>query len=89
MFASLLAILILSIFTFVLYVYDKSCAQNNLWRVPEFILLFTAASGGAMGAIAAMYLFHHKTLKPQFVYGVPLMIISQTLLLIIIANIFL
>lgn len=89
MFVSLIAILIFSVFTFVLYAYDKQCAQNDRWRVSEFTLLFTAASGGAMGALAAMYVFHHKTQKSRFVYGVPLMIITQTILLIILANIFL
>lgn len=87
--ASLFAILTLSILTFVLYVYDKRCAENNSWRISEFMLLFTAATGGAMGALAAMYICHHKTLKPHFVYGIPLMIITQTILLIILANIFL
>lgn len=89
MYAALVAIFILSIFTFMLYGYDKLCAQNDKWRVSEFALLFTAATGGAMGALAAMYLFHHKTLKSKFTYGIPLMIITQTILLIILANIFL
>ena len=89
MFLALVAIFLLSVFSFVLFAYDKQCAQNDRWRVSEFTLLFTAASGGAMGALAAMYLFHHKTLKSRFVYGVPLMIITQTILLIILANIFL
>lgn len=87
--ASLFAICIMSVITFIIYVYDKRCAQNGAWRISEFTLLFIAASGGAMGAITAMYLFHHKTQKSQFVYGVPLMIITQTILLIIVANIFL
>lgn len=86
---SLLVIFILSLIAFMLYVYDKRCAKNDAWRIPEFALLFIAACGGAMGAISAMYLFHHKTQKPQFVYGVPLMIVTQTILLIILANIFL
>ena len=89
MFASLIAIFILSVFTFAMYAYDKQCAKNDRWRVSEFVLLFTAASGGAIGALAAMYVFHHKTLKNRFVYGVPLMIITQTILLIILANIIL
>lgn len=89
MFASLIAIFILSVFTFAMYAYDKQCAQKDRWRVSEFVLLFTAASGGAIGALAAVYVFHHKTLKNRFVYGVPLMIITQTILLIILANIFL
>ena len=89
MLASLVAILILSMISFALYAYDKLCAKRVSWRVPEFALLIASAFGGAMGAIAAMYFFHHKTLKPQFVYGVPFMIITQIIILIISANIFL
>lgn len=87
--ASLLWISILSLIALIFYAYDKRCAQNGAWRISEFLLLFVAASGGAMGALAAMYLFHHKTQKPHFIYGVPLMMITQTILLIILANIFL
>lgn len=87
--ACLITILLLSIFTFFLFVHDKHCAQKGDWRVPEFVLLFLAAAGGAMGALLAMYLYRHKTQKIQFANGVPLMIIIQTLLLIVTANIFL
>lgn len=84
---SLLAILLLSSFAFVLYAYDKHCALVGKWRVPEAVLLFVAAAGGAMGALLAMYVCRHKTQKQYFADGVPLMIVCQTLLLIIIANI--
>lgn len=87
--ASLLLISILSLIALSFYAYDKRCAQNGAWRISETLLLFIAASGGAIGALAAMYIFHHKTQKPQFIFGIPLMIIAQTILLIILANIFL
>lgn len=89
MLACLITILLMCVFTFILFVHDKYCAQKGDWRVPEFVLLFMAAAGGAMGALLAMYLYHHKTQKVQFANGVPLMILVQTLLLIVTANIFL
>lgn len=89
MFASLLIIVLFSVCAFILYGYDKICACNDFWRVPESVLLFVAASGGAMGALLAMYVFRHKTQKQAFANGIPVMIFLQTILLIIVANIFL
>lgn len=56
---------------------DKKKARKNLWRIPEATLLTVAALGGSIGILAGMYLFHHKTRKPKFFIGVPLILIAQ------------
>lgn len=56
---------------------DKKKAQKNLWRIPEATLLTVAALGGSIGVLAGMYLFHHKTRKPKFFIGVPLILTVQ------------
>ena len=56
---------------------DKKKARKNLWRIPEATLLTMAALGGSIGILAGMYLFHHKTKKPKFFIGVPLILIAQ------------
>ena len=56
---------------------DKKKAPKNLWRIPEATLLTIAALGGSIGILAGMYLFHHKTRKPKFFIGVPLILIAQ------------
>lgn len=56
---------------------DKKKARKNLWRIPEATLLTMAALGGSIGILAGMYLFHHKTRKPQFFIGVPLILSAQ------------
>ena len=56
---------------------DKKKARKNLWRIPEATLLTIAALGGSIGILAGMYLFHHKTKKPKFFIGVPLILIAQ------------
>lgn len=66
------------------YGYDKHCAVMNKWRVPEITLLSLAAGGGALGALLAMYGFHHKTRHKKFMVCVPLFLTLQFLLLIII-----
>ena len=56
---------------------DKKKAPKNLWRIPEATLLTVAALGGSIGVLAGMYLFHHKTRKPRFFIGVPLILTVQ------------
>lgn len=47
--------------TFAAYVYDKLIAGSGMTRVPEKVLLFQVAIGGALGAWIGMRRFHHKT----------------------------
>lgn len=77
-------ITILNILSFVVYGYDKSCAVINKWRVSELTLLAIAAGGGALGALLAMYGFHHKTHHKKFQICVPLFLTIHILLMIII-----
>ncbi|MBQ9003031.1 MAG: DUF1294 domain-containing protein [Eggerthellaceae bacterium] len=56
---------------------DKSRAERGAWRISESALLFLAAVGGSIGALAGMRLFHHKTRKPLFSIGVPVLLIAH------------
>jgi uncharacterized membrane protein YsdA (DUF1294 family) len=51
---------------FLFYGYDKFLARRDRLRIPEISLLTLSAAGGFAGAIAAMFLFHHKTAKMRF-----------------------
>lgn len=68
----------MNLLAFTAYWSDKRRAERNQWRIPEAKLLWLAALGGSPGALAAMYLFHHKTKKPRFSIGVPVMCAVQT-----------
>ena len=59
---------------FALYGIDKRRAKRGKWRVPEATLLLIAVIGGSVGALAGMYLFRHKTRKPKFSVGVPVIL---------------
>jgi uncharacterized membrane protein YsdA (DUF1294 family) len=61
----------------VLFGVDKLLAKLDWRRVPEKTLLIAACLGAAVGAWAAMLVFRHKTLKPRFRYGVPLIAILE------------
>lgn len=58
---------------------DKRRAVKNLWRIPEKVLLLTALIGGSLGAIWGMKLARHKTQKPRFFIGLPLIFALQVI----------
>ena len=66
---------------FALYGIDKYKARRGLWRIPEAVLLFAAAAGGSAGALLGMRVFHHKTKKPRFFIGVPVILLLHLLIL--------
>ncbi|TFE25819.1 DUF1294 domain-containing protein [Cohnella luojiensis] len=63
-----------------LMAHDKSQARNRGRRVPERTLFLTAAVGGAIGAIAAMRIWRHKTKHVSFVVGMPAVLIVQAII---------
>lgn len=53
---------------------DKRAARKSAWRIPESTLLGIAIVGGCLGIFLGMRLFRHKTRKPRFCIGVPLIL---------------
>lgn len=70
-------LLIANVITLVIYGIDKWKARHDRWRVPESVLIFLAISGGSLGALLAMRLFHHKTKKNKFAFGIPIILVLQ------------
>lgn len=60
------AYFVLSIFSFVAYMRDKSAAKRDAWRTPEGTLHMLDLLGGWPGGLIAQQRFHHKTLKQSF-----------------------
>uniref|UniRef100_UPI00404AFAEC DUF1294 domain-containing protein n=1 Tax=Flavobacterium sp. TaxID=239 RepID=UPI00404AFAEC len=77
----LIYFIIISVFTFLCFGYDKQMARKNKRRFSErnfFILVFL---GGTVGGLLGMYAFKHKTCKTSFkliFYGI--LIVQLTLL---------
>jgi len=65
---------------------DKIRAMERRYRIPEGILLLFAIIGGSVGSILGMLLFHHKTRKPLFRFGLPLILIAQIGLIILLRS---
>ena len=73
---------------FALYGIDKYKARRGLWRIPEVVLLFAAAAGGSAGALLGMHVFHHKTKKPRFFIGVPVILLLHLVILFFSGSVF-
>lgn len=56
---------------------DKKNAMRKGPRVPEIILLGSAMLGGSIGAVLGMFFFRHKTRKPLFSIGLPLILLAH------------
>ena len=83
--AWIIYITVINVAAFLMYGIDKWNARKGLWRIPEKTLLGIAAVGGSVGAYAAMQMFRHKTKKPKFYIGVPLIFAIQIAILLYIS----
>ena len=65
---------------FIVYGRDKRLAVKERYRISEKTLILLALFGGSIGSLAAMHLFHHKTRKKKFAWGVPAILALQAVL---------
>lgn len=77
----LIYLLAINVITFITFAYDKRQAERQAWRVKEATLLFLCAAGGSLGGLAAMNFCRHKTKKPAFYIGLPLILACHALIL--------
>lgn len=74
---AVILLLIINVFTFALYGWDKRRAKKRLWRTSENTLLLAALLGGSFGALAGMLFFRHKTAKTAFIIKITFIVIIQ------------
>ena len=73
----LLYLLAVNLAAFCLFGADKRRARKDAWRVQEKTLFLAALLGGSVGALAGMRVFHHKTRKWDFRWGIPAILLLQ------------
>ena len=78
----LLYFIIINVIGFLAMAIDKWKAKNNAWRIPENTLFSITVLGGGIGTIAGMYVFRHKTKKPKFTIGMPVILVLEIILVI-------
>lgn len=69
---------------FVLMLADKHKAKKKLWRIPEATLMTVAALGGSVGSLLGMYTVRHKTKRPKFTVGIPLLLALQIIAAVVV-----
>lgn len=79
---------IISVFAFIITVFDKVRAMRGGWRVKEATLVFVSALGGSVVMLLTMLLIHHKIRKKKFMVGIPLIIVAQLALAFVIWRVF-
>ena len=72
--------LVLNGLSFALFGLDKARAKAGAWRIPETLLILSAVVSGGIGAWIGMKVFHHKTRKPLFSIGIPVIILLEAVL---------
>jgi len=75
---------VINIVTILAMYIDKCKAKKSKRRIAEKTLFTLAFIGGSIGGIIGMYTFRHKTQKPAFVVGFPMILILQVLIIIVI-----
>ncbi len=72
-----------SLAAFALFAIDKHQAVHAGSRIPEAVLLGAGLAGGAPGALLGMHLFHHKTQRPYFRWGLWLFLSIDAFLIVL------
>lgn len=73
----LIYLAVMNLLAIVITVHDKRAAIRGSWRVKERTLMLTAALGGAPAMYLTMLVIRHKTRKPLFMIGIPVIFLLE------------
>ena len=74
---------VVNLVVFGMYAADKAKAKKGAWRTPE-VRLMTAGAIGIIGALLGMVVCHHKTKKPLFAVGLPVIFFVEVALAVVV-----
>lgn len=77
----LIAYILFNMFGFLCMWFDKRAAIKGNYRISERFLLMVAFLGAVIGVWLGMLVFHHKTKKKNFMFGLPLIFFVHLVLL--------
>ncbi len=77
---------VINLIAIILTIYDKSAAVHDRWRVRERTLMLVSALGGSVGMFLTMLIIRHKTRKPLFMIGIPVIFILELIAAYLVAR---
>lgn len=80
-------LIVINIFAVIICIMDKISAIYGKRRISEKFLMLISLFGGSLFMYLTMKIIRHKTLHKKFMVGLPIMIISQIIILLMIQKI--
>ena len=77
---------VINLIAIIVTVHDKIAAVNDRWRVKERTLMLISALGGAPCMYLTMLIIRHKTRKPLFMIGIPIIFILELAVLFLVLH---
>ncbi len=76
-------LVVISLLSVLVCIYDKIASKTGKvkLRIPEKSLLVWSALGGGVSMFLTMLIIRHKTKHPQFMIGIPVIILLQAALI--------
>ena len=81
LFAVIVYMVIISILSIIITIYDKKIAGSGARRIPEKTLLTFSAIGGSVAMLLTMFAIRHKTQHKKFMIGIPVIMILQAIII--------
>lgn len=73
----------ISLVSAIVCISDKLRAIRGIRRISERTLFLLSAFGGGIAMYITMRVIHHKTLHKRFMIGIPIIIISEALMILL------
>ena len=83
-----IVIVAMSLIELILFSYEKVASASSRFRIPVYTLMIPIGFGGALGALASMFLYRHKNTKMFFKIPIYFSAVIQLALWIVILFIY-
>ena len=77
-------LILINLFAVYITAHDKRAAEKKRWRVKERALMMVAILGGAPAMYLTMLIIRHKTRKPLFMIGIPVIFVLELVIVFLV-----